>query len=240
MALGRRDQGAKAAYFAEAETWAKDTQAQRAGSVRLAWRVAAAACAVAVLEGVALVLLTPLKTVVPYTITVDRQSGYVEAARGVKLGPLSENEAVTQAFLAQYVMGRETFDAADINESYQRVAAWSGGRARASWLRAYDRANPQSVLNQVPPTTVISARIKNISMLGAGSALVRFETTRLDAGQVEAQPGGSWSAVVTFRNIGAPLRMEDRFANPLGFQVTDYRRDAESASERPYLRRAAQ
>lgn len=226
-------------YYATAETWAHDAEAQRAASVTLAWRVAGAACAVAVLEAIALVLLTPLKTVVPYTLTVDRQSGYVEMARGLKLGELSEREAVTQAFLAQYVMARETFDAADINAGYQKVAAWSAGRARATWLRAYDRNNPQGVLNQLPATTVISTRIRSISMLNPTTALVRFETERLDAGQDRAQPVGAWSAVVTFRYNDAPMRMQDRFINPLGFQVTDYRRDAESPGARPYARGSA-
>ncbi|WP_269716704.1 virB8 family protein [Caulobacter sp. NIBR2454] len=227
MMLDRKTAADRAAYFAGADTWAQELEAQRAKSVRIAWRVAGAACAVAVLEGIALVVLTPLKTVTPYTITVDRQSGYVETVRGLKLGELSENEAVTQSFLAQYVMARESFDAADINAGYQKVAAWSMGRARATWLRAYDRANPNGVLNTVPATTVISARILNISMLNETTALVRFETMRLDGGQDEAQPSGAWSSVVTFRYSGAPMRMEDRFVNPLGFQVTEYRRDAE-------------
>lgn len=227
------------AYYQAAETWAHDAEARRAASVTLAWRVAAAACAVAVLEGLALVMLMPLKTVVPYTLTVDRQSGYVEMARGLKLGELSEREAVTQAFLAQYVMARETFDAADINTGYQKVAAWSTGRARATWLRAYDRNNPQSLLNTLPATSVVSTRISSISMLNPTTALVRFETERLDAGQDRGQPIGAWSAVVTFRYNDAPLRMQDRFTNPLGFQVTDYRRDAEGAGSRPYVRKVS-
>jgi type IV secretory pathway component VirB8 len=33
--------------------------------------------------------------------------------------------------------------------------------------------------------------------------------------------------------------MEDRFVNPLGFQVTDYRRDAENAAQQPYGPRLA-
>jgi type IV secretion system protein VirB8 len=223
------------AYLAEAASWAEDRQQRQAQSLRLAWRVAAVLGLVAVLEAVALAALAPLKTVVPYTITVDRRSGYVETARGVRLGALSEREAVTEAFLAQYVMARETFDAADLNENYQKVAAWSQGRARATYLRAYDRNNTQSVLRRVPATTVVSVRIKSISHLNKTTALVRFDTQRLDAGAAEPSPGPAWTAVVTYRYLDAPLRMEDRFINPLGFQVTDYRRDAEAGGDAPYV-----
>ena len=34
-------------------------------------------------------------------------------------------------------------------------------------------------------------------------------------------------AAISFGFANAPLRMEDRFDNPLGFQVTRYRRDTE-------------
>lgn len=224
--------GDRAARHAETQTWAESLRLERAASTRLASRVALAACLVAVLEGVALVLLMPLKTVEPYTLLVDRRSGYVEAARGLKLGPLSEDEAVTQAFLAQYVIARETFDAADINDGYQKVAAWSAGRARATWLRAYDRGNPASVLNTRSASTVISARVDSIAMLNPTTALVRFETQRLDAADLEPRPDGTWTAVVSFRRSGAPMRMSDRLINPLGFQVIDYRRDADSRAAR--------
>lgn len=223
------------AYLAQAASWAEDREQRQGQSLRLAWRAAAALGAIAVLEAVALAALAPLKTVVPYTITVDRRSGYVETARGVKLGALTEREAVTEAFLAQYVMARETFDAADLNENYQKVAAWSQGRARAAYLRAYDRNNQDSVLNRLPATTVVAARIKSISHLSESTALVRFDTTRLDQGGTEPQPGPSWSAVVTYRYLDAPLRMEDRFINPLGFQVVGYRRDPEAGANAPYV-----
>lgn len=224
--------GDRTALHASTQSWAQTLQIERAASLKTAWRVALAACVVAVLEAIALVVLMPLKTVEPYTLLVDRRSGYVEAARGLKLGPLSEDEAVTQAFLAQYVLARETFDAADINDGYQKVAAWSAGRARASWLRAYDRANPSSVLNTRAASTVISARINSIAMLNATTALVRFETQRLDAADLEPRPDGAWTAVVSFRRSGAPMKMSDRLINPLGFQVTDYRRDVDGGIAR--------
>ena len=67
------------------------------------WLVAIAFGIIALLEAVALIVMMPLKTVVPYTITVDRQTGYVETAAGILPGKLTQNTAVTQAFLAQYV-----------------------------------------------------------------------------------------------------------------------------------------
>jgi type IV secretion system protein VirB8 len=62
------------------------------------------------------------------------------------------------------------------------------------------------------------------------TALVRFSTDRRDGeGPVTRM---DWAAVVQFGFTGGPLSMEDRLINPLGFQVTHYRRDAEAGAPR--------
>src|SRR6185312_6478668 len=62
--------------------------------------------------------------------------------------------------------------------------------------------------------------------IGGNAALVRFATIRSDAG-AQAQPPSSWVAVIRYRYSDAPMSLEDRFVNPLGFQVTSYRKDQE-------------
>jgi type IV secretion system protein VirB8 len=220
------------AYYAEGESWARDIQGALRASRRVAWMVAGCACAVAVLEAFALTALAPLKTIVPYVITVDKQTGFVELAQGLKPGPLSEDAAVTDAFLAQYVIARETFDANDLQANYRKVAQWTEGVARELYIRSMAAVNPQSPVAKYPRTTVVQTTIKSISLLSRTSALVRFETDQRDGGANtgETRP---YAAVIAFRFTGAPMRMEDRFINPLGFQVTAYRRDAETVASAP-------
>ena len=218
-------------YYAQADTWAQDIHGSLRASRRVAWIVAGAACVAAVAEGLALAALAPLKTVVPYTITVDRQTGYVETASGLKPGPLSQDLAVTDAFLAQYVLARETFDLADLQANYRKVAQWTAGPAHDAYIREMSADNPLSPLKLNPPGTVVQTTIKSISLLSRTSALVRFQTERRDAGGSGViQP---YAAVVSFRYTGAPMRMEDRFVNPLGFEVISYRRDAETSTPIP-------
>lgn len=217
----------RSAYYAEAASWSQDVHGALRASRRVAWIVAGAAGLIAALEAVALASLVPLKTVVPYTITVDRQTGYIETAQALKPGALAQDVAVTQAFLAQYVLARETFDVSDLQANYRKVTQWSSGPARDSYTRTMAVSNPQSPARIYPATTVVRTTVKSISILSKGSALVRFETERFDGGALagERRP---YAAVIAFRYTGAPMRMEDRFLNPLGFQVTAYRRDTET------------
>lgn len=219
-------------YYTAAATWAADIHGSLRASRTLAWIVATIAVAIAGLEAVALAALAPLKSVVPYAISVDRQTGYIETVRPIEKGPLTQDQAVTHAHLAQYVIARETFDATDLPEAYRKVLLESAGDARSDYVRLMRKETPESPLNLYGPGTVVSTTIKSVSQLSPTTALVRFDTTRRDAGAPPAAPE-AWAAVIAFRYTNAPRRMGERLVNPLGFQVTRYRRDAEGAPGAP-------
>jgi type IV secretion system protein VirB8 len=216
-------------YYEEAASWSADIHGALRASRRLAWIIAAAAVLVAVLEALALATLAPLKTVVPLAITVDRQTGYVQAETTLKPGALSDNLAITQSNLVRYVTARESFDATDLRENYRLIMLWSAGEARAQYASLMSRGAADSPLNLYPPTSQVKVDIESVSLLTPTTALVRFSTTRQDAGG-GAQAPRYWAAALAFRYADAPMSMGDRFINPLGFQVTRYRRDSETPS----------
>jgi type IV secretion system protein VirB8 len=211
-----------------AASWAADIHGSLRASRRTAWIVAGVALTIAALEALAIVALTPLKTVVPYTLLVDRQTGYVETIRGLRPGPLSQQSAVTQSFLVQYVIARETFDATDLRENYHKVMLWTSGAAREEYQHYMARSDPNSPLNLYTPSTILATTIKSVDLLSPTTALVRFATEIRQGVTAAAGDQRDWTAVVSFRYTGAPMTMGDRFLNPLGFQVTRYRRDADS------------
>ncbi|MBA3676744.1 MAG: type IV secretion system protein [Sphingosinicella sp.] len=217
----------KMEYFRRAESWAEDNREGLARSRRIAWIVAGAAVAVALLEALALAMLAPLKTVQPITLLVDRQTGHVQAIDPVSPRRVVADEALTQSFLAQYISAREGFDRATVSADYRRVALWSAGRARSAYLAQMPAANPASPLNLYPAGTIVGVRVKSVSHLSKGTALVRFDTFRQDlAGRADV--GQPWISVVRYRYVDAPMQMQDRLVNPLGFQVIGYRRNAEA------------
>ena len=215
------------AYYKEAEGWAQDRQEGLRKSRRIAWIVAGAAIAVALLEAIALVLLTPLKTVVPYTLLVDRQTGFVQGLDPIGPDRIAPDAALTQSFLVQYVVARESFDADAVQGNYRKVALWSAERARAEYIAMMQGTNPDSPLRRYPRSTVVETRVKSVSPLAKNVAMVRFETVRRD-GAGPAVPIGAWAAIVRYRFSTAALTAEDRYVNPLGFHVVRYRRDAEA------------
>lgn len=213
-------------YFAAARTWAEGQVQTSAREVRIAWRVATGAAVIALLLGLALVLLIPLKSVQPYVLTVDRNTGAVEAATTVQDGRLSQNEAVIQAQLAGYVIARETFDSTDLPQQYRRVQIMSAAPVARAYVGQMAANNPESPLNTLNRGDTVSISIRSVSLIADGAGIVRFTATRTPIGSTNGQPS-NYVAAISFGFNGRPLRAADRYDNPLGFQVTRYRRDAE-------------
>jgi type IV secretion system protein VirB8 len=215
------------AYYTDAASWNRDRLQALRSAQRIAWLIAGAAFVIAVLEAAGLLLLMPLKTVEPYTLLVDRTTGFVQALKPLDPGMIAPDTALTQSFLVQYVIAREGFDSNAVQPNYRKVALLSGSTARSSYLSQMQVSNPQSPLVAYPRGTAIQARVKSVSPIGNGVALVRFDTVRTDPGQ-QSRPPNSWIAVIHYRYSGEPMALEDRFVNPLGFQVVSYRRDPEA------------
>lgn len=215
------------AYFAEADSWATDRNDALRKSRRIAWSVAGAACVVAVCEALALLFLTPLKTVEPYTLLVDRQTGYVQPLKPLNPEAISGDRALTQSFLVQYVIAREGFDINALQDDYRKVALWSAGAARRSYIAGIQVSSPDSPLVRLPRSTVIDVQVKSVTPLGKDVAMVRYDTQRRDAGG-QVQPPQPWMSVIHYSYSGEPASMADRMINPLGFTVTAYRKSAEA------------
>lgn len=201
---------------------------KEASGRRTAWIVASVLLVVCGAQAAAIALLTPLKEVVPYTLLVDRTTGYVETVRGVELGDLPEDEAITQAFLAQYVLARETIDPVDFNDRYTRVAMWSEAGARDAYIAKVREEAARGEAGGAPAGAVARVRVTGVEIIDKATARVRFDVTRIDDNPDRTQ--ASWQAMVGFRYVGAPMRAEDRLLNPLGFQVTAYTRQAEGVA----------
>lgn len=212
-----------------ADSWSASESDGLKRSRRNAWIVASVSAAVALLLAIALVLLLPLKTVEPYTLLVDRQTGHVEALAPLDQQTIKADAALTRSFLVQYVIARESFDAGSVEQEYRKVGLWTAGTERQRYLAEMSSANPSSKISTLPRQAIVRTEVKSVSALSDGSALVRFQTVHSDQRGTSFAPE-HWAAVVNYQYSGAAMSAEDRLLNPLGFQVTRYRRDAETLS----------
>lgn len=213
-------------HFAEARSWEKDSRRKEIKSRRLAWTVCGVSLVLNVAAIGAIAALTPLKTVEPFVITVDRSTGATEvttALTGDK--KVTYNEAVSKYFLAQYVRVRESWVPAAAAENFNSVAILSQPKEQTRYQAQFDRKNPASPQVLYGPRAIVEAAVRSITFVNAKVAQVRFtRTVRPDVGDVVAT---NWIATITFDFTTAPMSEGDRYRNPLGFQVATYRVDPE-------------
>lgn len=218
-------------YYKEAETWSSDRNRSLDNSRKWALVIAAILAFVAIAQAIALIVLIPLKTVEPYTLLVDKQTGYVEELRPLQNATITPDEALTRSFLVQYVLAREGFDIDTLQRDYRKVFLWSAGKVRTGYVNSVQAGNPSSPLARLPRETRLNAEVRSVSILSDSTAMVRYNLTRLDqSGQ--ARELGARVSVLRWTYSGEPMTVEDRLINPLGFQVTRYSSDVETAPER--------
>jgi type IV secretion system protein VirB8 len=230
MASGVTDRDDLKAYFAEAASWDHDRLSAANRSKRLAWMAAGVASGLAITGVAAVAMLTPLKTVAPYVITVDRATGASEITStlsdswGSGDKQITYNEAVAKYFLADYVRNREGWIPQARQEFFEGVLAMSSREEQARWTAFYSKDNPKSPQSVFTDLDAVFIAIKSVTFVSAKVAQIRFTKTLQRGSTVTDTPA---IATVTYDTTDTPTTEQQRFKNPLGLEVQTYRADLE-------------
>lgn len=211
-------------YYRDGATWEAEVYGRLHLSRRRAWWTAGLATGMAMLALFALVLVLPLKEFAPYVITHDTATGYLEVTRGLQPGDLTQDEAITSANIVQCLTAHETFDATDVRENFDTVNLCMAEDALEAYRARFARGNPDNPVTRYGHEGTVRVQIKSLQLLSTTTAQVRFQTITREH---DRETIAHWVAVLSFRYVQQPASLADRFKNPLGFQITRYRRDQE-------------
>lgn len=213
------------AYFAEAASWDHDRLIAANRSKRLAWTIAAIASGLAITGVAAVAMLTPLKTVAPYVIMVDKATGASEITSSMTGDKqITYNEAVAKYFLADYVRNREGWIPQARQEFFDGVLAMSSRDEQARWTAFYSKDNPKSPQSVFTDLDTVFVAIKSVTFVSKNVAQVRFTKTLQRGTSATDTPA---IATITYDTTDTPTTEQQRFKNPLGLEVQSYRADLE-------------
>lgn len=219
------------AYLAEAQSWETSSLQQKDKSERRAWMAFWGVLVIAVAQGFGILFLTPLKTVEPLVIRVDKTTGIVDEVKTITDGKTNYEEAVNKYFLQKYVLYREGYSKELFEEFYNAVGIMSEPIEQTKYYEAINPKNPRSPVNLYGPYAKVRIAVKSISFLRPDIGSVRYMRTverGLDKSEVT-----HWVATIGFKYAGRAMKESDRAINPLGFQETDYRNDPDSLQDLP-------
>ncbi|MDH5723000.1 MAG: type IV secretion system protein [Alphaproteobacteria bacterium] len=216
---------ASSEYFEHGATWEHSIYASMSASKNRAWIIAFMSMGIALSAIFCLMLLLPLKTYEPYVITVDRSTGYVEMTRELAKGKLSEDDAVTESNLVKYVTLRESYNPHILKDNYQNIALMSDKKALKEFEELWSADNPANPSRQLGYKGTIDVQIKNVAFISDDIAQIRFLTEKREHDIITRS---HWSSIIKFQYTQKPMKMIERFKNPLGFQVISYRKSQET------------
>lgn len=213
-------------------------------SERRAWFVASSAIAMALILAGGYFLVLPLKERVPFLVMADAYTGQATVARlrgDFGSNSITANEAVNKSNIAHYIIARESYDTAQRNiRDWNTIYTMSSSDvAKAYTSAAYDKRNPNSLINVYGPTRAIRVEIASITLLdstrdtdgpgtGGGDATVRFQRLLVEKSSGTSRVLDTRIANLRYNyNKNLALDEKQRFDNPLGFQVISYRVDTE-------------
>lgn len=198
-------------------------------SNRVAWGVSFVAIFIAVLSVIAVLLLTPLKTVEPYVIRVNETTGMVDILTILDEKQITSSEALDKHFITQYVKAREGYYFDMLNNDYIFVQLLSSPEVAAAYREIYSGENARDVALK----NNVKVEVKILSVVLGESSGTKTSTVRanLIINNKSNQSTIEKVLVITLSYdyfLGA-IKESDRILNPLGFKVTNYRTDEEIA-----------
>ncbi|PHY92363.1 conjugal transfer protein TraJ [Campylobacter vulpis] len=196
-------------------------------SNKRAWLISFVAIFMASLSLIAVVLLTPLKTIEPYVIRVDNTTGMVDILTLLDEKEITQNEALDKYFISQYIKAREGYYYELLNQDYLLTQLMSSENVANEYRALYegDNARDQVLKN----SNEVSVQILSV-VLGESNG-VKTSTIRANITTKNLSSRGTSQAtkVITLSydyTLGKASE-ENRLLNPLGFKVLTYRIDNE-------------
>jgi type IV secretion system protein VirB8 len=209
----------------------KDVESFQQARARAARRMTTYALGLAATLGIANIGLAwavasmlPLTKLVPVYLLV-RKDGTIDSSVSLSTLPPSEDKAVVQAALWQYVRMREGYSYDTAQYGYDVVSGMSSPTVRQNYQSWFNYPNPMSPQVTVGKNGNITISPISVAMLSDHVAQVRFSRT-IQVGT--NQPATTtWTATLEFQQVDV-LSGKERLANPAGVIVTNYQSSQDS------------
>lgn len=193
---------------------------------KIAWGITGVSTLMTVMSVAAVMLLAPLKTVEPFVVRVDSNTGVTDIVTTMKEQNKSYGEIIDRYWLTQYVKFRESYDWWTVQAGYDAAMLLSGAIEQGVIGGMFQSdAAPYKVFKD---RFRVDVKILSVTWIGE-VAQVRFEKHVKPLSESSQRPPAQrLMATIGYQYINTPQADKDREINPLGLQVMHYRVDTES------------
>ncbi|MCR2064679.1 virB8 family protein [Campylobacter helveticus] len=196
-------------------------------SNKKAWLIAIVSVFITLLSILAVLVLTPLKTVEPYVIRVDNTTGMVDILTTLDEKQITQNEALDKHFIGQYIKAREGYFFDMLNQDYIFTQLLSSPEVAESYRAIYSGENSRD--SRLGSFTKVEVNILSV-VLGESNG-IKTATARINLKSTNknSKEESLSTKVITlsYKYFLNEMQEKNRILNPLGFKVLTYRIDEE-------------
>lgn len=213
----------------ETEILTRDIRLKKVG-----WFTALLFFLIAIILGIALIVMMPLKQTHTELYSLDKQTGRIEHLTTIKESELSVSDALNKAETAAYVKRREGYNYFALQKDYDETKLFNSDRVNQEYVDLFNGDQAPDVIYNNAAYVVSIDIISNVHSKATDPdrlANIRFKRTtrRLSDGSEKID---YLNVRLTYRYVPSmELTDAEREINPLGFIVTSYQIDKDLRKE---------
>jgi len=192
----------------------------------VAFGVAGVSVVLNMILGAALIVLMPLKTVVPFMLMVDKESGHVSIEQPLSNPQPTYGQVLDDFYLRTFVTARESHDWGFAQLYFDTVKTFSyeGESTFNEYTKfLYSEKSPLAMLGD-KARVVVGITSDSVIDEKTSTAVVRFSKTVVgqDGQPMVNIPITYYIATIKYEYPNPELKPEERRLNPLGMKIASY------------------
>ena len=169
------------------------------------------------------------KSLVPYVIEVEEKTGIPTVVEQLNQSSFTADVTLKRYFLYSFVKAAEGYNPGSFRDDYKKLMLFSTPNVFRQIQASINPRNEKSPAAMIGSRGMIEVSLKSISFPTPNNATIRFRLKNV--GNVYGFANNrDMIADVEFRFANLDLSAQERYINPLGFQVTKYVVDSELIS----------
>jgi type IV secretion system protein VirB8 len=164
---------------------------------------------------------TESKSFEPYVIELEEKTGVLSVVENLTQSKLTADEAIKKSLIHSFLEVAEGYNYVTFVEDRKKLALFTSAGVYRQLYNKYSVRNENSIVNLLKNNGVMTIKIKSIIFNNPTVATVRFVI-------YNSRPSKAYPAErhfiteIQFKFFDMKLTVEERYINPLGFQVTKY------------------
>ncbi len=175
---------------------------------------------------IAILKISTSKTIEPFVVEIEKKSGIVTLVNPITVKQYSADEVLNNYFIMEYIKIRELFDPNNFQYNYYtKVRLFSAQDVYNEFRHLINPSNANSPFNMYANISSSELKVRSIQNLSPNNVQVRFTLEFNEKGGNTLKKDKI--ATLSFEYISMEMSEQQRYINPLGFQVTYYKADNE-------------